>query len=173
MRRPTRLDGLLRKAGLAGLVTALTMALVALINPAVASADSCDGTYLFAGPSGQGGNPIFNPTLHTRNYPHPAGEITIPTFGDFRFLATAGTIRPRGFAVYSLFRDTPSGQVLVAQIRKTAGSNGVIRQEPDTRDVDVFANPGDRLRLQGFWETNAFCTPSRALDATLGWINFI
>jgi hypothetical protein len=149
------------------------MVLVALINPAGASANSCDGTYLIGGQSASNGNPIFQPYLHTFNYPNPAGEITMPTSGDFRYLATAGTIRPNGFAVWSLFRDTPTGPVLVAQIRKTAGSNGVIRQEPDTRDVDVFANPGDRLRLQGFWETNAFCTPGRALDSTLGWINFV
>jgi hypothetical protein len=52
-------------------------------------------------------------------------------------------------------------------------SNGVIRQEPAAFDTAVFVHPGDRLRLQGFRETNAFCTPSRALDSTLGWLNFV
>jgi hypothetical protein len=49
----------------------------------------------------------------------------------------------------------------------------VIRQEPAAFDTAVFVHRGDRLRLQGFRETNAFCTPSRALDSTLGWINFV
>lgn len=160
-----------RRTGLAGLVTALALALVGMASPAVAFADSCDGTYLIVGHSGSNGNPMYE-TIHTRNYPNPSGEFTMSTSGDLRYVALAGSIRPNGFAVYSFYKDSPTGSALVAQYRKTAGGNGVIRQEPGI-DTDVFANPGDRLRVQGFWETNAFCTPGRALDTTLGWINFV
>jgi hypothetical protein len=160
------------RAGLAGLVMALSMAFVALINPAAASAESCDGTYLIAGQSGSNGNPIFS-NVHTHNYPNPSGEFSMPTTGSLRYVAAAGTIRPNGFAVFSFFKDLPSGPVLVAQVRKTAGSNGVIRQEPAAFDTGTFAHPGDRLRLQGFWETNGFCTPGRQLDSTLGFVNFV
>jgi hypothetical protein len=120
-----------------------------------------------------GGNPI-NPTIHTRNEPNSSGEFSMPTSGNERFVATAGTIRPNGFAVFTFFKDLPSGEaVRLAQVRKTAEDNGVIRQEPGTLDVSTFAKPGDRVRVQGHWETNSYCTPSRALDATLGWINFV
>jgi hypothetical protein len=161
-----------RRAGLAGLVTALSMALLGLINPTAASAESCDGTYLIAGQSDANGNPMFQ-TIHTHNYPNPSGEFTMPTSGALRFVAAAGVIRPNGFAVFSIYRDTPTGSALLARVTKTAEGNGVIRQEPASFDTSTFARPGDRLRVQGFWETNAFCLPGRALDSTLGWINFV
>ncbi|OLF12081.1 hypothetical protein BLA60_08650 [Actinophytocola xinjiangensis] len=160
-----------RRTGLAGLVTALALAMVGMANPAVAFADSCDGTYLIVGHSGSNGNPTYE-TLHTRNYPNPSGEFGMTAGGPLGYLALAGTIRPNGTAVYSFYNDTPTGSVLVAQFTKRAGSNGVIRQEPGV-STDPFANPGDRLRVQGYWETNAFCSPTRSLDTTLGWINFV
>jgi hypothetical protein len=146
-------------------ITALALTAGMTASPTVASAESCDGTYVTMAIL-DGGTVVA--VLDSRD-PH---DVTLPIK---RYnLAAGGTIRPNGFAVFSFYRDTPTGSALLAQVRKTAGPNGVIREEPASSfDTGAFARPGDRLRVQGFWETNAFCTPSRALDATLGWINLV
>jgi hypothetical protein len=150
---------------LALVITALALTVGVTASPTVASAESCDGTYVTMAIIDEAGTVVA--VLDSRD----PREVTLP----FRryYLAPGGTIRPNGFAVFSIYRDLPAGPVLVAQVRKTAEGNGVIRQEPASFDTSTFARPGDRFRVQGFWETNAFCTPSRALDATLGWINLV
>jgi hypothetical protein len=144
---------------------ALTAGMTA--SPTAAQADACDGTNLRAVVTDAMGRPIPNP-------PGPGvPEVTMSLSGPYRYLAVSGVIRPNGFAVFSIYRDTPTGSTLLAQVGKTAEDNGVIRQEPASFDLGVFARPGDRLRVQGFWETNAFCTPSRTHDETLLFVNVV
>lgn len=142
----------------------VAMALL-LMSPGVASAAPCSGSIARVMVTNSSGFGVVC-DVNSSQFPNPSGECNLSRTGDFHYLTVFGSGIKKSTEIVVVFVDEPENTVRKNYRSSSADGGGVVRQDRNVLDANLFANAGDNLRVDVF-----FGTPCGDALLTLGRVN--